>query len=157
MKRKQKGKIGSAVGKFPSYGTAGASTACAAGAGLNPRQKAIRKAQRKALYARNQSNFRLLWRSICGPLLVEELQFNPDRKWRFDFAHPQTQTAIEIEGGARGRGKSRHTSFSGYANDCEKYNAAAMAGWFVIRLTPQQVTFKGLEQIAQMIRQRIKP
>ena len=30
---------------------------------------------------------------------------------------------------------SRHTTVGGYAKDCEKYNAAALLGWRVLRYT----------------------
>jgi hypothetical protein len=31
--------------------------------------------------------------------------------------------------------KSRHTSVTGFTNDCEKYNAAQLLGWKVLRYT----------------------
>ncbi len=140
--------------KTPSYGRMTSSPACAEGVGLNPRQLAIQKAKRKALYERNQRKFRLYWKACEGPALIEELKWHPTRKWRFDFAHPETMTAIEIEGGIWAGAKGRHTSGKGYSADVEKYNEATMAGWFRLRLTPEQITFANLERIAQMIRQR---
>ena len=63
-----------------------------------------------------------------------EFTFARPRRWRFDFAWPETRVAVEIEGGVWSRG--RHTRGSGFAKDCEKYNAAVREGWFVLRYTP---------------------
>ncbi len=65
---------------------------------------------------------------------VEEHVFHPTRKWRFDFAILDKKIAIEYEG-IFGKGKSRHTTVSGYTADAEKYNAAVMEGWKVLRYT----------------------
>lgn len=62
-----------------------------------------------------------------------EFQFHGKRKWRFDFAVPSRKVAVEYEGIFSS--KSRHTTFSGYTGDADKYNAAAADGWIVIRLT----------------------
>jgi hypothetical protein len=61
------------------------------------------------------------------------------RRWRFDAAWPGYRVAFEREGGTWRPGRSRHTSGVGYARDCEKYNAAAAAGWLVIRCTADQL------------------
>jgi len=62
---------------------------------------------------------------------VAEHKFHEERKWRFDIAIPSLKIAIEYEG-IMSR-KSRHTTVTGYAKDCEKYNAATIAGWRVLR------------------------
>ena len=67
-----------------------------------------------------------------------------ERRWRFDFAHIEKRIAIEIEGGVYSRG--RHVRPKGFIGDMEKYNRAAVLGWRVIRLTPQQ--FDGLEFVS---------
>lgn len=69
---------------------------------------------------------------------VREFKFHPDRKWRFDFAYPEEKVAIEVEGGIWSGG--RHTRGTGFEGDCEKYNAAALAGWRVFRFTTGMVT-----------------
>jgi very-short-patch-repair endonuclease len=66
-----------------------------------------------------------------------ELKFHPDRKWLFDFAVPKKHLAIEIEGGQWING--RHQRGQGFQNDCEKYNAAAILGWHVLRFTTDMV------------------
>lgn len=66
-----------------------------------------------------------------------EHRFAPPRRWRFDFAHPESWIAVEIEGGHWSGG--RHVRGAGFAADCEKYSVAATLGWRVIRATTGQV------------------
>ena len=66
-----------------------------------------------------------------------EYRFHPTRKWRFDFAYPERMLAIEIEGGTYSGG--RHTRGQGFENDCEKYNAATLMGWRVLRYTAKMI------------------
>ena len=67
------------------------------------------------------------------PEPVEEFRFDPVRKWRFDYAWPEHRLALEAEGGTWSGG--RHVRGKGYERDCEKYNAAALQGWKVLRVT----------------------
>jgi len=60
------------------------------------------------------------------------------RKWQFDLAWPGYMVALEIEGGTRIQG--RHNRHEGYQEDCIKYNAAALLGWRVLRVTTEMVT-----------------
>jgi hypothetical protein len=66
----------------------------------------------------------------------------PLRQWRLDYAYPALGVAIEIEGGTfthtEGRA-ARHLTGSGYADDCRKYDVAALLGWIVIRVTTDMV------------------
>lgn len=55
------------------------------------------------------------------------------RRWRFDMAIPELKIAVEYEG--INSKKSRHTSAVGYTGDTEKYNAAVVNGWRVLRYT----------------------
>jgi very-short-patch-repair endonuclease len=59
-----------------------------------------------------------------------QYQFHPTRKWRFDFAIPQYQVAIEFQGGIFTKGG--HTRGFQYAKDCEKMRAAVLLGWRVL-------------------------
>ena len=71
------------------------------------------------------------------PAPEREYRFHPSRRWRFDFAWPTKKIALEVEGGIYAGG--RHTRGSGFQKDAEKYNAAALAGWRVLRVTARDV------------------
>lgn len=71
------------------------------------------------------------------PAPEPEYRFAPPRRWRFDYAWPDAKVALEVEGGVWIRG--RHTRGSGFLKDMEKYNAAAVRGWRVLRCTPTQL------------------
>lgn len=71
------------------------------------------------------------------PSPSREYRFHPTRRWRFDFAWPDHGLALEIEGGVWNRG--RHVTPKGFVADAEKYNAAALAGWRVLRVTGAHV------------------
>ena len=66
-----------------------------------------------------------------------EYKFHPTRKWPFDFAYPYLRVAIEVEGGKWIQG--RHQRPDGFEKDCEKYNAAALLGWYVYRFTADMI------------------
>ncbi len=69
-----------------------------------------------------------------------EHRFLEDRRFRFDFAHPVKQLAIEVDGGQYVPGGGRHNRRAGFEKDIEKLNLATLAGWAVLRFTPRQVT-----------------
>ena len=73
------------------------------------------------------------------PVPVREPRFHPTRRWRFDFYWPDQKVACEVEGGTWGRGKSRHTTGSGFHKDCEKYNEAGLLGILVIRVDAKHI------------------
>jgi very-short-patch-repair endonuclease len=75
-----------------------------------------------------------------------ELKFHSSRRWRFDFAWPDSRLAVECEGGVWSGG--RHTRGAGFIGDLEKYNRATELGWRVLRYTPEQLTKP--ETIAQI-------
>ena len=66
-----------------------------------------------------------------------EFRFDPARKWRLDFAWPGLKLGVEVEGGTWSWG--RHVRPDGFERDAEKYNAAALAGWRVLRFTGKMV------------------
>ena len=70
---------------------------------------------------------------------VREYRFSPDRRWRFDFAWPCSMVAVEVEGGTYHRSHSRHTSGTGFHDDCIKYNAAVLLGWKVLRFDSHHI------------------
>jgi len=77
--------------------------------------------------------------------LVREHRFHPERKWRFDFAHLPSKTAVEVEGKVWG---GRHTRGDGFMADAEKYFEAHVRGWRVVRLTPNLITPENLRALA---------
>lgn len=82
-----------------------------------------------------------------------EYVFAPPRKWRFDFAWVEDKAAVEIDGGAFIAG--RHTRGAGFERDHEKMNAAQMAGWRVLRFTPQMLRRDPqscIEQVRALVR-----
>jgi very-short-patch-repair endonuclease len=70
---------------------------------------------------------------LAEPRPEREYRFHPTRRWRFDFAWPAEKLAVEIEG------RGRHQTFIGFRNDCEKYNAALLLGWRVLRFPAADV------------------
>lgn len=66
----------------------------------------------------------------CDP----EHAFDPERKWRFDFAFPSHRIGIEIDGFGFG-----HQSVVGLSADNEKQNRAVELGWRVLRFTSSQL------------------
>lgn len=120
-----------------------------------PKKTELQRLQAKAKRERHESKFKMLWIAREGTSvvpLVREHKFHPDRKWRFDFAHVATKTAIEIEGGTWNGG--RHTRGSGYSKDCEKYNEAAKLGWCVLRYTAERINSQCVFEVLDAITQR---
>ena len=66
-----------------------------------------------------------------------EFHFHPKRMWRFDAAWPGHMIALEIDGGIWTNG--RHVRGKGFLGDIEKMNQAAVLGWRVLRVTPDQL------------------
>ena len=109
-------------------------------AGIIEKEKNEKAARLKASNHKSshlEDRFIRLWTAECGPELEREVRFHSQRKWRADFAHRPSMTLIEIEGGAWG---GRHTRGDGFQRDGEKYVAAFLAGWNVVRLTAAQLT-----------------
>lgn len=81
----------------------------------------------------------LLWQLAAAGFVGwhGEHRFHPSRKWRLDAAHKALKLAVEVEGGVWTKG--RHTQPSGFLRDAEKYNELAIAGWRLLRVTPEQV------------------
>lgn len=82
---------------------------------------------------------------------VAEYRFAPPRRWRFDYALPSYKIALEVEGGVWTRG--RHVRPKGFINDMEKYNAATVIGWRVLRVQPEDLmTMETITLIRKAIR-----
>ena len=79
-----------------------------------------------------ESDFAFALKAI-GCEMVREYQFHPSRKWRLDFAHVETLTGLEIDGGEFSGGS--HSRGVGMANDYAKRNSATEMGWAVFQIT----------------------
>jgi very-short-patch-repair endonuclease len=80
----------------------------------------------------------------------QEFKFHPDRKWKADFHLIDKKILVEVEGGIWSGG--RHTRGKGYIGDMEKYNAATMMGFQVLRFSTDQVkSGLAIQQIEKMV------
>lgn len=92
--------------------------------------------------------FLTAWRIFAPnqPEPVPEYKFMANRKFRFDFAYPDNFVAVEIDGGEWKPFGGRH------GHDRIKRNFAAELGWRVLYYSPDMLTRKPEECIAQVIR-----
>jgi len=92
------------------------------------------------------------WMTAQGlPAPATEWRFDSQRKWRFDYAWPSAKVALEIEGGVWTGG--RHVQPKGFLKDMDKYNAAALQGWCLLRTTPQKLLS---QPTADMLKQALE-
>lgn len=68
-----------------------------------------------------------------------EFRFNPERRWRVDFAWPEQRLFAEIEGGIFKRGGGGHSHPVGIMRDIEKGNAITLAGYRLLRFTDKEI------------------
>lgn len=116
----------------------------------NPREPARTGDTPRSKVSPLERKFAALWIEIAPAIGIEtEYRFEPARRWRFDFAHPGTMIAIELEGGIYMQG--RHNRAQGMMDDAEKYNHAASLGWRIFRLTTGMVTPENVKMIATTI------
>lgn len=76
------------------------------------------------------------------------------KDWRFDFAWlAPYRLMIDIQGGTfTGKG---HAGGKGYRNDCEKLNAAVLAGWHVLLYTTEMVEdASAIDELREFFRRR---
>lgn len=93
---------------------------------------------------------------VSGLTPEREYRFDPNRRWRFDFAFPANMLAVEVEGGTWSGG--RHTRGSGYAKDMEKYNAAVKLGWRVLRYSTDMVLAgTAIEEVSEFLKTEKTP
>jgi hypothetical protein len=92
------------------------------------------------------------------------------RQWRFDWCFPQYQVAVEFEGlvmqtlyekTREGKLKpiiavrGRHATAGGFKDDCEKYNAAAILGWMVMRIHRDSVkSGRAFDELLELLHAR---
>lgn len=94
--------------------------------------------------------FEIAWSKspVPGADLVREHRFHPTRKWRFDFAFPSVKLAIEIDGQGGG-----HSRVKAVRDECEKYNAAVLLGWRVMRFpaTDKMQAHEWVRQVKEVL------
>lgn len=68
----------------------------------------------------------------------QDARFHPERKWRGDFVWKgDAKLIVECEGGIFSGG--RHVRGAAFEKDAEKYNAAALMGYSVLRFGPNAI------------------
>ena len=69
--------------------------------------------------------------------LISEFRFDLKRRWLADYYIPSLNVLIEYEGMGRGKFGTMggHQTIDGYTNNCEKYNAASIGGYKLLRYT----------------------
>ena len=99
--------------------------------------------------------FLYYWNLLGGrdkPEPVAEYRFDSVRKWRFDWAFPDSKVAVEVEGNAwQVAGGGKHMQDA----DLEKYNAAASAGWRIFRFSPGMLR-SDPDKCIDMVRKALK-
>jgi hypothetical protein len=83
--------------------------------------------------------------------LHSEYRFSPPRRYRWDFCHPETKIAIEIQG-AIWASKSGHTGGTGLLSDYKKFCFAAALGWRIFPLADTMINAEYLASIATAIK-----
>jgi len=90
-----------------------------------------------------------LFSAVCRaaglPEPVPELRFAAPRRWRFDWAWPELLIALEVQGGIFSGG--RHVRGAALLKEMEKLNAAAIAGYRVLYVTPATLLTEGPELV----------
>lgn len=85
-----------------------------------------------------------------GPGVRHRIKQAGFKDWRFDFAWPNLQFAVEIEGATPSGG--RHQRIYGFLDDIEKYHVAIDMGWTVYRTSgPLIINGKALQLIEKMV------
>jgi very-short-patch-repair endonuclease len=101
--------------------------------------------------SKHEAKFSMLWKALKGPPIESEFQFHDTRRWRFDFCHPESKIAVELEGGVWING--RHGRGSGFVKDCEKLSEAAAMGYRVFKLEPAMINADWVERIIKLCKE----
>ena len=125
----------------------------------------VRKKPGKVVHPDLEGLFWGLWVSLAHERLdlrvlpQKQFVFHSYRKWRFDFAWPEQNVAVEIEGGifqgAPSSGKkyqTGHRSIGGVMKDMEKYNEAAILGWCVLRYHAKDLNSRPIQVFEEVLR-----
>ena len=85
--------------------------------------------------------------ALAGFKVLTEFQFAKPRKFRADIKISHSNILIEYEGLVSS--KSRHTTLTGYTNDCDKYNLATSLGYKVYRYTA--LNYKNIHELIKRL------
>ena len=98
--------------------------------------------------------FSNLWDSLHPEIPLETEYIGiPGRRFRFDFANPESKVAIEINGGVWNP-RMGHSTGRGLIKDYEKSNLAQCSGWIVFSLASSMINREWLTKIADAINRR---
>lgn len=90
-----------------------------------------------------ETHFNWLTQSESWNLPIPEREYRfrgippANRRWRFDFAWPDYNIAVEIQGGQYTRGGHARIGKAWLEHD--KMNSAQVMGWIVLQVTPEYV------------------
>lgn len=87
------------------------------------------------------------WTKAGGPSLEREVCLVPGRKFRCDFFHRQSLTAIEIQG------YRDHTSRNGFARDNEKHLLLYLLGYRVLTLDRNSIADENIRKVIARVTQ----
>lgn len=114
----------------------------------------LKKETTAASRERYQRQFRLIWRAVSPHMqLEEEFKFHAQSGWRFDFAHTVAKVGIEIQGGIW-REKGAHNTGTAILRDTRKARAAALEGWVLFPICPEDINLPNLCRIRDFVRTR---
>lgn len=95
--------------------------------------------------------FEQLWVELYPDIDLEaEVRLIPNRKFRFDYVHFPTKTAIEINGGNWNYG--RHCRPQSLLSEYEKINLAQLLGFTVFILSGEMINDIWLQKISDFIK-----
>lgn len=120
--------------------------------------KAKQKRQ-KLKQSKHHDTFEHLWKMLGFAItlpFIKEFKFHSKRRFRFDYAWPNKQVALEIDGGCWLK-KGGHTTGVGKTRDCKKDFLAAELGWRIIRWTPDMINGGNVQILAGIIIDLTKP
>lgn len=72
---------------------------------------------------------------MIGYKIEPEFKFCPTRRFKADWKVSKGSKCVLVEYEGINSKTARHTSITGYTNDCEKYNIAQIHGYYVLRYT----------------------
>lgn len=92
-----------------------------------------------------EQTFETYWEMFGGELeLVCQYKFHPDYRYRADYAHVDSKTLIEIQGGLWGNGG--HNRPLAYMKDCERATHAMERGYIIIPITRHSLGLDALNK-----------